>query len=145
MIIRDELSDIFSKQAELMLMLGGDPNVAPDLTTDEEFKHICLMLISEVSEVVNPLLVSTKPWKQSTPVSERIAESRDEIVDVFFLFIEMCLRAGISSQQLVEMYNRKWSRNVKRYEEALRKLNVVSVERGQMSDVHVKVYDETQG
>lgn len=110
----DSLETVFDMQEQLMLVLGADPRPAPDLTNDADFLKICLMLEGELSEVMAPLLVSSKPWKRARPVDERVTESRDEIVDVFFFFIELCLRAGISADELMRRYHEKWLRNIER-------------------------------
>lgn len=109
------LADIFKMQAALMVVLGADPRPAENLLTDYDFKQIALLLVSEIIEVMDPTMVSTKPWKARTKHDEDLEkEARSEVVDVFFMFIEFCLRSGISAEQLMQQYDAKWTRNIER-------------------------------
>lgn len=59
-----------------------------------------LALISEVSELIDE--VNFKWWKNPKPVN--IDNVKEEIVDVLHFFVAMCLKVGMSADELYDIY-----------------------------------------
>ena len=69
-----------------------------------------LAMISELSEVLDE--VNFKWWKNPKPVDD--AALKGELVDVLHFFVSMCLKSGMSAEELFELYKAKNQENFDR-------------------------------
>ena len=104
----DKLEKIFEMQAALDGYIVKERSL--DFTPDEWIQKRCLALISEVSEVLDE--VNFKWWKNKRPVNTEALQ--DELVDVLHFFVSMCLRAGMSAEDLYRKYCEKNKENFNR-------------------------------
>lgn len=68
-------------------------------------------LVRELSEAMQEL--KNKPWKQTEAPTDRAAFV-SEIGDVFHFFVEMCITAGMSAEDLHRSYFREHQKNNQR-------------------------------
>ncbi len=69
-----------------------------------------LAIISELSEILDE--VNFKWWKNPQEVNETALE--EEMVDVLHFFVSMCSKAGLTSDELFELYKAKNKENFDR-------------------------------
>ena len=69
-----------------------------------------LAMISELSELLDE--VNFKWWKNPKPVNE--AALKGELVDVLHFFVSMCLKSGMSAEELFALYKEKNQENFDR-------------------------------
>lgn len=69
-----------------------------------------LAMISELSEVLDE--VNFKWWKNPAPVNDDALKG--EMIDVLHFFISMCIRSGMSADELFERYREKNKENFDR-------------------------------
>jgi len=69
-----------------------------------------LAMISELSEVLDE--VNFKWWKNPKPVDD--AALKGELVDVLHFFVSMCLKSGMSAEELFDLYKTKNQENFDR-------------------------------
>ena len=69
-----------------------------------------LAMISELAELLEE--VNFKWWKNPRPVDD--AALKGELVDVLHFFVSMCLKSGMSAQELFELYKAKNQENFDR-------------------------------
>jgi hypothetical protein len=68
-------------------------------------------MVREAAEALQEL--KNKPWKQSTTPTDRAAFV-NEIGDTFHFFVELCITAGMSSEDLHRAYFRMHQKNNER-------------------------------
>ena len=69
-----------------------------------------LAMLSELSEVLDE--VNFKWWKNPRPVDD--AALKGELVDVLHFFVSMCLKSGMSAEELYTLYRDKNKENFDR-------------------------------
>lgn len=69
-----------------------------------------LAMVSELSEVLDE--VNFKWWKNPRPLDD--AALKGELVDVLHFFVSMCLKSGMSADELFELYREKNRENFDR-------------------------------
>lgn len=112
----DKLETIFAMQQALnedivrLRALEG-------ISDEEWIRKNVLAMISELGELLDE--VNFKWWKNEKPVDA--AAVREELVDVLHFFVSMCLKAGMSAEDLFsgyvaknqENFNRQYGRSAK--------------------------------
>ena len=89
-----------------------------DYTMEQWIQKDVLAMISELAELLDE--VNFKWWKNPKPINE--ADLHGELVDVLHFFISMCIRAGMSAEDLYEGYIAKNKENFDRqYGRSLKK------------------------
>lgn len=123
----DRLNNIFMAQAQLMKKFdeieasNGATTVdhtqwgdLDDRQVQMRLKDLSQRTIEELCEATH--LLRNRPWKQKyhqmTP--EEIGAFREEVADALHFFIELCITAGIDSQDLYELYIGKAADNMTR-------------------------------
>ena len=66
-------------------------------------------LVRELGEGMQELKIS-KPWKQTFVASDP-DKFREEMADSLHFFVEICITAGISADELFAEYFKAWSKN----------------------------------
>jgi phosphoribosyl-ATP pyrophosphohydrolase len=76
-------------------------------------KDLMQRTIEEMMEAANTL--KNKPWKQSEVTTDSV-HFYEEIADALHFFIEMCITAGMTAEDLARIYHRKHAVNQFRQE-----------------------------
>lgn len=71
-------------------------------------KDLAFRTIEELTEATNTL--KNKPWKQSEVPTDQ-THFYEEIADSFHFFIELCITAGMTAEDLARIYHRKHAVN----------------------------------
>lgn len=71
-------------------------------------KDLAFRMIEELTEATNTL--KNKPWKQSE-VSTDGVHFYEELADALHFYIELCITAGMTAEDLARMYHRKHAVN----------------------------------
>lgn len=100
------LNDLMSMQRELMNLLGIPNKLVGNPVNSPLYKDTLIMLAGEVQEALEPCTISSKPWKHKAP-SELLAETTDEVIDVFFFVMEAFLMLGLTPEQVAARYEEK--------------------------------------
>lgn len=105
----DKLDVIFEMQQKLnddIIEKRGLQNI-----TDEEWiqKHM-LAMFTEMGEVLEE--INYKWWKNKKEVNAD--NLKEELVDVLHFYVSMCLRAGMTGEELYEIYLKKNKENFDR-------------------------------
>lgn len=111
----DRLELLLANQQKLMSILGI-PTVDirhEDYLDSPFFKGAIDGLVTEAAEVLDGISVISKPWKQ-IPREETREHILEEMVDVFFMFLELMIFAGIDADGIVEIYSNKLQYNLTR-------------------------------
>ena len=121
----DKLDLIFARQRELLERfhqieaqhgLLPDPDVPVDITTHHGqavLRSRAWNVTEELAEAMNEL--KNRPWKQKTyPVD--LEAFYEELVDALHFFVELCILAGLSAQDLFDHYMGKAAVNTQRQE-----------------------------
>lgn len=104
----DRLAAIFAMQKLLNDDIAARRGL--DFSVEEWEQRLVLAMISELSEVLDE--VNFKWWKNKRPVNTEALQ--DELVDVLHFFVSMCLRAGMSAEDLYRKYCEKNKENFDR-------------------------------
>ena len=104
----DKLDVIFQLQKSLDEDIVARRNL--DFPKEVWMQKEVLAMISELSEVLDE--VNFKWWKNPKPVDD--AALKGELVDVLHFFVSMCLKSGMSAQELFELYKAKNQENFDR-------------------------------
>lgn len=104
----DKLDVIFQLQQSLDEDIVARRNL--DFSKEVWMQKEVLAMISELSEVLDE--VNFKWWKNPKPVDD--AALKGELVDVLHFFVSMCLKSGMSAQELFELYKAKNQENFDR-------------------------------
>lgn len=106
----DKLDRIFELQDKFDSDLIKRRNL-PEIPWNEWIQKEVLAVISELGELLDE--VSFKWWKDENVNRTAVKE---ELVDILHFFVSMCIKAGISSQELFEAYIEKNKQNFERQE-----------------------------
>ena len=104
----DKLDMIFQLQQSLDDDIVSRRNL--DFSKEVWLQKEVLAMISELSEVLDE--VNFKWWKNSKPVDD--AALKGELVDVLHFFVSMCLKSGMSAEELFDLYKAKNQENFDR-------------------------------
>ena len=80
------------------------------VTKEEWIQKETLAMLSELSELIDE--VNFKWWKNPKPVQE--IRVKEELVDILHFFVSMCLKMGMTSEELSRMYVEKNRENFNR-------------------------------
>ncbi len=102
----DKLETIFAMQQAFdddLARRRGLGDIPPDVWIQRE----TLAMLSELAELLDE--VNFKWWKDAKPVDER--RVKEELVDILHFFVSMCLKMGMTPQELYDMYLEKNKEN----------------------------------
>lgn len=105
----DRLEHIFKLQEKFDTALIEKRNLQ-SISKEEWIQKQTLAIISELAELLNE--VNFKWWKNPKELNE--AAIREELVDILHFFIGMCLRMGMTAEDLYQGYLKKNEENFKR-------------------------------
>ncbi|HEY8424089.1 MAG TPA: dUTPase [Clostridia bacterium] len=106
----DKLEHIFQMQKDLNDFITKNHKLENKYTPEEWIQKNILALISELSEVLSE--VNFKWWKNNKEINRQAL--KEELVDVLHFFISMCIHAGMTAEELYEIYVKKNKENIKR-------------------------------
>jgi len=106
----DKLDKIFSLQSFLDEKIALERNL--NFSKEEWIQKEVLAMISELSEVLDE--VNFKWWKNKQEINDK--QLKEEIVDLLHFLISMALKAGMSSDEIFNIYMEKNAENIKRQE-----------------------------
>lgn len=117
----DMLQGIFDGQSILMVTyheieeVRGARVVAPSMFghLDHRYvqwriKDLAYRCVEEIAEATNCL--KNKPWKQSEVPTDAL-HFYEELGDAFHFFVELCITAGMTAEDLARIYHRKHAVN----------------------------------
>ncbi|MEL7607920.1 MAG: dUTPase [Bacillota bacterium] len=107
----DKLERIFEMQKQLDDDITKRRNLE-HLSMEEWIQKDVLAMIAELGELLDE--VNFKWWKNKKPVDG--AALKEELVDVLHFFISMCIRSGMSADELYSVYCQKNQENHDRQE-----------------------------
>ncbi|KAB2954342.1 dUTPase [Heliorestis acidaminivorans] len=106
---QDRLSHIFELQSafdnEIIKKRGLE-----QISREEWLQKETLAMISELSELLDE--VNFKWWKNPKPINEDAV--KEELIDILHFFVSMCLKAGLTPEELYERYKKKNQENFDR-------------------------------
>ena len=105
----DKLDIIFHMQNKFDSDLAINRNLT-DIPPEKWIQMQTLAMISELSELLNE--VNFKWWKNPKELS--FDSIKEELVDILHFFTGMCLRAGMTSEELFDIYMKKNKENFDR-------------------------------
>lgn len=109
-VLMDKLEHIFQMQKDLNDFITKNHKLENKYTPEEWIQKNILALISELSEVLSE--VNFKWWKNNKEINRQAL--KEELVDVLHFFISMCIHAGMTAEELYEIYVKKNKENIKR-------------------------------
>jgi len=97
---------------ELQQQLNSDIETRRNLSFSREewMQKEVLAMISELSEVLDE--VNFKWWKNAKPIDDLALKG--ELVDVLHFFVSMCLKSGMTAEELFSLYKAKNQENFDR-------------------------------
>lgn len=104
----DKLDVIFQMQQSLNEDIESRRDIS--FTREEWMQKEVLAMISELSEVLDE--VNFKWWKNAKPIDD--ASLKGELVDVLHFFVSMCLKSGMTADELFALYKAKNQENFDR-------------------------------
>jgi len=104
----DKLDVIFQMQQSLNEDIESRRDIS--FTREEWMQKEVLAMISELSEVLDE--VNFKWWKNAKPIDD--ASLKGELVDVLHFFVSMCLKSGMTADELLALYKAKNQENFDR-------------------------------
>ena len=104
----DKLDRIFALQKELDDRIEREHHI--DFSRDEWIQKDMLAIISELSEAL--METNFKWWKNPHETDDN--KLREELIDVLHFFVSLCIRCGITSDSMFELYAAKNNENNKR-------------------------------
>lgn len=108
---RDKLEHIFQLQEKFDRALIENRNLH-HIEFEEWIQKEVLAMISELSELLNE--VNFKWWKNKKDINMEAVQ--EELVDILHFFVSMCIKSGMSAQDLYEGYLKKNKENFDRQE-----------------------------
>ncbi len=112
----DKLDVIFHMQRKFDEDVAKNRGI--EWTSGEWIQKQTLAMISELAELLAE--VNFKWWKNPKPVDA--AAVKEELVDILHFFVGMCLRAGMTAEEMYRIYLAKNEENFKRqYGESAKK------------------------
>lgn len=113
----DKLDVIFSLQNKLDSDIVKNRGLE-GISTEEWIQKETLAMLSELAELLDE--VNFKWWKNNKEVN--IANVKEELVDILHFFVSMCLKTGMTSEELYNIYINKNKENFDRqYEKSQKK------------------------
>ena len=106
----DKLEHIFQMQESLNIFISQNHNLQDKFTPEVWIQKNILAIISELSEVLDE--VNFKWWKNPKEIDGQ--SLKEELVDVMHFFVSMCLHAGMTADELYQIYLEKNKENLKR-------------------------------
>lgn len=118
----DKLEAIFSMQRELNAYIGTKHNlpvfILPNAATEEEQIEWLLKFNKALAKESNELDdCYVWKWWADDYGSFDWQNAKVEIVDMLHFFVSMCIYAGLTPDDLFEIYKQKWLINKKRQDE----------------------------
>lgn len=107
----DKLEHIFALQRGFQDKIKRERHLE-DIPPDQWIQKQTLALISELAELLEE--VNFKWWKNPHELNQ--AAIHEELSDILHFFVSMCLEAGMSAQDLYDVYVGKNKENVLRQE-----------------------------
>jgi dimeric dUTPase (all-alpha-NTP-PPase superfamily) len=104
----DKLDVIFEMQQSLNNDIESRREI--HFSREEWMQKEVLAMISELSEVLDE--VNFKWWKNAKPIDD--ASLKGELVDVLHFFVSMCLKSGMTADELFSLYKAKNQENFDR-------------------------------
>ena len=104
----DKLDEIFAMQNLLDTEIVRLRQL--DFPMDQWMQKEVLAMISELSEVLDE--VNFKWWKNPKVVDQDAL--KNELVDVLHFFVSMCLKSGMTAEELFALYKAKNQENLDR-------------------------------
>ena len=105
----DRLEEIFMMQNAFDTELLEKRNLN-GISMEEWLQREMLAIIVELSEMINE--VNYKWWKKPKEID--LEAVKEELVDVLHFFVSMCLKTGMSAQELHQRYLNKNKENFDR-------------------------------
>lgn len=105
----DRLDEIFRMQEALNADIIRCRHLE-GISDTEWIQKQTLAMLSEMAELLDE--VNFKWWKNPKPVDARAV--KEELVDILHFFVSMCLRAGLSPQEMYDIYKQKNHENLNR-------------------------------
>lgn len=108
-MMKDKLDAIFELQEKFdndVIKNRGLENITPEQWIQKE----TLAMISELAELLDE--VNFKWWKN--PKEINYDNLKEELVDILHFFVGMCLKSGMTSEELFKIYITKNEENFKR-------------------------------
>jgi dimeric dUTPase (all-alpha-NTP-PPase superfamily) len=107
----DKLDEIFSLQKKLDKLIIEKRDVS--FNKEEWVKNEILAIMAELTEILNE--VNYKWWKTPKKINEEAL--KEEVIDVVHFVVSLCLKIGITPEELYKTYVKKNLVNIKRQEE----------------------------
>lgn len=107
----DKLEHIFKLQAQFDQALIEKRNLR-GITPEEWIQKEVLAMVSELGELLNE--VNFKWWKNPKAIDRDAI--KEELVDILHFFISMCIKMGITAEELYQAYLVKNKENFDRQE-----------------------------
>lgn len=104
----DRLQELLDRQKELDGFIAERRGLT--FENREWVRKKCVAMIVEASELLNE--VDYKWWKE--PKKDNDAEIKEEIIDILHFFLGMCNDAGLTSDEIYDVYMKKNDENHKR-------------------------------
>lgn len=105
----DKLERIFALQAAFDTALA-EARGLQDITPEQWIQRETLAMMSELAELIDE--VNFKWWKNPKPVDTDAVKG--ELVDVLHFLVSMCLKMGMTAQELHDLYVQKNQENFDR-------------------------------
>jgi dimeric dUTPase (all-alpha-NTP-PPase superfamily) len=102
----DKLDRIFDHQKALDDFICKSRGLE-DISMEEWIQKETLAMMSELAELIDE--VNFKWWKNKKAVDPSLV--KDELVDILHFFVSMCLKTGMSAEELFERYTNKNKEN----------------------------------
>ncbi len=104
----DKLDKIFEMQKALDGYIAENRSL--NFTVDEWVQKKCLAMISEISELLCE--VNFKWWKNKKEIDVKAV--KEEMVDILHFLVGMCINAGMTADEMFEIYYNKNKENFDR-------------------------------
>lgn len=105
----DKLDIIFSMQQKFDSDIVKNRNLG-HITKEEWIQKETLAIISELGELLDE--VNFKWWKN--PKEVNYCNVKEELIDILHFFVGMCLKIGMTSDEVLDIYLKKNEENFKR-------------------------------
>ena len=107
--MKDKLELIFELQNSFDTELAKNRHLE-GISREEWIQKETLAMISELAELIDE--VNFKWWKNPKEVNDRAV--KEELVDILHFFVSMCLKMGMTADELCAMYLEKNQENFDR-------------------------------
>lgn len=106
----DKLEKIFELQKQFDEFISETRGGLSELPVEEQLQKKSLAMLSEFAEVVDEL--GYKWWKKSNKID--FDNLKEELIDVLHFFVSMCITAGMTADEVFEIYSKKNAENFAR-------------------------------